>query len=199
MCGRYGGPADEAVSAGHFDVNSNPFGPTMTINPTVRHKILAKNSQGVVAAIEARWGLIPHWYTGFESEWKGSTHNARLEEIETKPAYKTSWLKKRRIIAPAAHFYEWSGPKGRKKKYKISRADGQPFGMAGLWDHAKLMDGSVLSYAVMTKEPGQDVAAVHDREPCFLEPEQWETWLMGEDLDIGTPKAPGYFRVALAE
>lgn len=63
-------------------------------------------------------------------------------------------------------------------------------GVAGIYDHAKTMDGPILSVASLTREPCHHMAKVHDREPVVIDLENWRAWLDGsDDLDLATPWA----------
>ena len=63
-----------------------------------------------------------------------STFNARIEGIEKNYTFGSAWQRGQKCIVPADAFYEpdWRG--GRAVATRFSRADGQPLGIAGLWD-----------------------------------------------------------------
>ncbi|MGZ5426713.1 MAG: SOS response-associated peptidase, partial [Thermoanaerobaculia bacterium] len=63
-----------------------------------------------------------------------------------------------------------------------TRPSREPFAFAGLWAEARRADGSTLhSCAIVTCEPGEVVAPIHDRMPVILgEADE------GEWLDPGT-------------
>jgi putative SOS response-associated peptidase YedK len=78
---------------------------------------------------------------------------------------------------PATPFFEWTGPKGKKVKWRIVRRDGAPFTFAGIWDRAHTADGTVESFTLLTCAPGPDIAPLHDRQPVIVEPADWKAWL----------------------
>ncbi len=135
---------------------------------------------------EARFGLVPFWYRGMIKDWKASTFNARVEDAAEKRAFQGPW-KYRRCIVPADAFNEWSGPAGRRTKWRVTRADNQPLAFAGLWDEATCGDGDVLSFSILTRPAGSDMSAVHTREPVILEPDQWEGWMRRGRADLYAP------------
>ena len=94
--------------------------------------------------VVGQWGMIPPWSTSHipqrrpkKGELKGarlSTVNARTEGMEKSPAYKDAWLRGKRCIIPAASFDEPNWETGKNVWWRFSRADGAPWGLAGLWD-----------------------------------------------------------------
>lgn len=135
-----------------------------------------------------RWGLIPASFQGHVSEWTFSTMNARLETVAQATSFKMAWAKKRRVIIPMERYFEWLpasngffGKTAKKQRVAITRSDGQPTGVAGIYDYAQTLDGPVLSVAMLTRAPGPRMAEVHDREPVVIDPQDWQAWLNGSD------------------
>lgn len=168
--------------------------------------VLAKNREGKIADVDMRWGLIPASYTGFVEAWTASTINARLETVAELPSFEHAWRTKRRVIIQVESYVQKVttgvnvfGRKPAAKKVAITRADGRPFGVAGIYDYAKTMDGPILSVASLTREPGPQMAKVHDREPVVVDFENWKAWLDGaDDLDLATPWADDAFILTAA-
>jgi len=160
---------------------------TRKIAPSVPAPILVHDSEsGQSGVAEARFGLVPFWYRGAIREWKASTFNARVEEAPLKRAFQGPW-KYRRCVVPADAFNEWSGPKNARRKWRITRADNQPLAFAGLWDEARCADGDVTSFCILTRAAGDDMRAIHDREPVILEPDIWENWMREGQADLHKP------------
>ena len=78
------------------------------------------------------WGLIP-WFAK-ERKLKFPTANARSEELAAKASYKHPWARGQRCIVPAESFFEPCWETGRHVPWRFRRADGQPWGLAGLWN-----------------------------------------------------------------
>ncbi len=77
---------------------------------------------------------------------------------------------------------EVKAPKPVKKVFAISMADDRPFVFAGLWDKWKDPAGVVLeSYALVTTEPNELVASIHDGLALILKPEDYDRWLTTDD------------------
>ena len=56
--------------------------------------------------------------------------------------------------------------------------DGEPFAIAGLWEHWEGQDGLVIeSCTLLTTEPNDLLAPVHNRMPVILDPKDYEQWL----------------------
>lgn len=127
---------------------------------------------------EARWGLIPFWSKDDKGSY--STINARAETVEKMPAFRDAW-KKRRCLIPCDGFYEWRGPKGAKQPFHIRMRDGAPFAFAGLWEEwrdPQTPEAEPLkSCAIITAEPNELVAQIHNRMAVILPRDRWKAWL----------------------
>lgn len=176
MCGRFSLVTDiEHLHAYYNLVNAEQFGgPRFNIAP----------SQQVAAIISVdgewhleyfQWGLIPHWAK--EKRHKYSTINARAETVESKPAYRHAY-RHHRCLIPADGFYEWQGPEGHKKPWRIEPDNrNELFSFAGLWDVWE-GEGEVLrSCTIIVGEANTQVNPIHDRMPLILPKDAWEEWL----------------------
>lgn len=81
--------------------------------------------------VVGQWGLIPHFAKAAKLPY--STNNARSEELAAKPTYRTPWAKSQRCIIPASSFDEPNWETGKNVWWRFRRADGRPWGLAGLW------------------------------------------------------------------
>jgi putative SOS response-associated peptidase YedK len=79
-----------------------------------------------------QWGLVP-WFAK-TAKLTYSTNNARFEEIAAKASFKQSWQYGKRCIIPAMSFDEPNWESGRNVWWRFRRADGAPWGLAGLWN-----------------------------------------------------------------
>lgn len=82
--------------------------------------------------VVGQWGLIP-WFAK-EPKLKYPTNNARSEELADKASYKLPWARGQRCIIPAADFDEPNWETGKNVWWRFRRADGRPWGLAGLWN-----------------------------------------------------------------
>jgi putative SOS response-associated peptidase YedK len=58
--------------------------------------------------------------------------------------------------------------------------DLEPFAFAGIWEFARIGGEDVVSAAIIVGEPNPLAAAVHDRMPVILDPEDNDRWLAPE-------------------
>ena len=132
------------------------------------------------------WGLVPFWAKAEDVPGIGNRMiNARAEGVSTKPAFKAA-MKRRRCLVPADGFYEWKklqskGSRPRKQPYLVRMADEQPFAFAGLWEfwegQTDKGEQQILSCTILTTEPNEMMAEIHNRMPAILAPEDYEAWL----------------------
>lgn len=115
-------------------------------------------------AVAGVFGLVPHWAT--DLKLARSTYNARSETVASKPSFRDAWRKGRHCIVPAAAIYEPDWRSGKAISTRIARADGQPMGIAGLWDSWRTPAGIILhSFTMLTIN-----ADVHELMRCFHKP-----------------------------
>ncbi len=147
--------------------------------------------------VVAQWGLVP-WFAKV-AKLPYSTSNARWETVPTAASYKQPWARGQRCIIPAQEFFEPNWETGRNRWWAFRRADGRPFGLAGLWnawtDHAS--GALVESYTMMTinadahplmsrmhkPDPKLGPAEQDKRSVVVIEPADWDTWLAGPPQD----------------
>lgn len=130
------------------------------------------------------WGLVPFWAK--DPKIGNRMINARAETIAEKNSFRRPFAKQRCLI-PADGFYEWKKIEGSKRKQPMymSRVDREPFAFAGLWEVWKDPNHTndtgqpmeLHSCTIITGEPNDKVAEVHDRMPVMLPPNTWDEWL----------------------
>lgn len=119
---------------------------------------------------------------GFEVPWKkGPVFNTRIETALDDPS--CMWaesLARRRCLVPAWAFYESHAtetvPSARtgkpvKRQYAFARPDGAPLLLAGIHDQGR--------FSLVTTQPNETVAPVHDRMPLTLDTREAALWLAG--------------------
>jgi putative SOS response-associated peptidase YedK len=105
--------------------------------------------------------------------------NARAETVAEKPAFRAAF-RQRRCLIPADGFFEWQKtPDGSKQPYLMARPDGEPFTMAGLWEHWQPpgTDEPLETCTIITTEANETVAPIHHRMPVILSASDREAWL----------------------
>jgi len=165
--------------------------------------IALKDGQGGVQCTLARFGLIPHWTqdTQAATQIGRKTYNARTETVAEKPSYRTPWRQRRFAIALLDDFFEPSWETGRAVRWRIQRADGQPMGVASIWDRWTDTDTGeiVTSFSMLTvNADGHPVMGQfhrprdEKRSVVVLEPVQFGAWLKA-DIRVASEllNAPG--------
>jgi putative SOS response-associated peptidase YedK len=97
-------------------------------------------------------------------------------------------------------FYEWqtigvatSSPPQPKQPVYVTRRDGHPLAVAGLWaswrDRNMGDDAPWLhSCCVITTQANDTMSSIHDRMPVILEADDWDDWLnVGSGTHVATP------------
>jgi putative SOS response-associated peptidase YedK len=191
MCGRFvsASPPDEIAKYFAVDkVTEAVLEPSYNVAPT--NDVYAVVETGGVRRLDVfHWGLVPFWAKDLKVGNK--MFNARAETIAEKPAYKRAF-QKRRCIVPVDGFFEWKKVPGQKTKQPtfIHRSDGEPMAFAGLWEVWRGPDGKddevLRSCTIITGQPNEKVADVHDRMPVMLPPSAWKAWLDPENDDLET-------------
>ncbi|ALJ00161.1 SOS response-associated peptidase [Rufibacter tibetensis] len=126
------------------------------------------------------WGLLPSWAK--EKEHGLRPINARTETIMEKSSFKRL-LSGKRCLVPADSFYEWKRVGKDKTPYRILMKEEQMFTFAGLWDQwVDKETGEILNtFTVITTEPNELMASIHNRMPAILHLEEERVWLSNTD------------------
>lgn len=174
MCGRYTLTIDINKVAEAFGVPATlETKPRYNVAPT--QEVVSILSNGSPHLDWLQWGLIPSWAK--DASIGAKMINARAETLAEKPSFKRL-LRSRRCLIVADGFYEWKKENGGKTPMYITMKDGQPFAFAGLWDTWKSPDGEpIRTCTIITTQPNDVVASIHDRMPAILLPTTRDEWL----------------------
>lgn len=135
-------------------------------------------------ALPGRWGLVPWATRDAARQLKLSTFNARVEGVAGSFTFGGAWRRSQHCIIPADAIYEPDWRTGKHVATRITRADGEPLGIAGLWDRWDSPTGALLSYTMLTinadrhefmcryHRPGDEKRMV-----VILRPEDYDAWL----------------------
>ena len=130
-----------------------------------------------------KWGLVPHWTRDIRSAKRPI--NARAETLAEKPSF-AGLLKNRRCLVPASGFYEWKKEGTKKIPFYINLPKSPLFAIAGLYDQWNDPEGKpLLTYTIITVEPNELVAKIHNRMPSILSREHEDRWLSKTPLSDG--------------
>lgn len=176
MCGRYDLSDNPAAIRARFSVPQVPeFAPNPDWRPTNQAPVIRLSADGSAECVLARWGLVPAW----APDLKFGTRciNARAETVATLPAFRQAY-RRRRCLVPVNAFFEWSGEKGKRQKWRIALRDSPLFALAGLWEWWQDKDTGegVVSYTIVTCAANAAIAPLHDRMPVILKQADEARW-----------------------
>ena len=183
MCGRYTLKAGGQELSDLFGLSEEPkIEPRYNIAPTQQIAVVLENASNGGRALEMmHWGLIPSWAK--DPSIGSRMINARAETVSDKPSYRSAF-KRRRCLIVADGFYEWKKTEDGKQPYYLRLGSGGPFGFAGLWEGWSMEGGEeTRSATIITTEPNEVAAEVHNRMPVILPPDMYDAWLEPENDD----------------
>ncbi|MEE8583597.1 MAG: SOS response-associated peptidase [Acidobacteriota bacterium] len=174
MCGRYTLTGYQRIPD-LFEVDDVRIGPRFNIAPTQDVPAVRLGQQGQRRLDLFHWGLIPFWAK--DPKMGARMINARSETVDSKPAFRNAFAR-RRCLIPADGYYEWRKLPDGKQPFLFRLKDGGLFAFAGLWERWKSPEiGERLSCTILTTSPNPLAAAAHDRMPVILPPEGHRLWL----------------------
>ena len=180
MCGRYTGHVQAMHDWADILQDWQDYGDT-------RRNIAPTSTVGAISKegfTPMRWGLVPMWSKTLQIRY--ATFNARLENIDSKPAYRAAWKRQQRCLIPSGGHYEWKTEHGQKQPYLIHRDGYAPVVFGGIWDlwqNPDEPDHRVVSCSIITKAADASLEPLHPRMPVILQPDDVSEWLTGNLRD----------------
>jgi putative SOS response-associated peptidase YedK len=180
MCGRFTLAVRPERLARTFCLSgpTPAISPRYNISPTQDVAVVARRGDGSWGLARLKWGFVPSWANGPTDGVRPI--NARADSLG-KPLFRAAFNAQRCLIA-ADGFYEWATVGKKKVAHHFRMANGEPFGIAGLWSHWTDGTARLTTCCLITTTPNPLVAAVHDRMPAILPADVWDRW-----LDPATP------------
>ncbi len=133
-----------------------------------------------------QFGLVPPWVKSASDAKLRSTKliNARSETVTTSNNFRETWLNGQRCIVPVMAFFEDDWRSGKAVPTRISRVDGKPMGVAGLWERWEKEGVEIISFTLLTVNANSH-ALLHryqqngneKRMPAILGEGAYATWL----------------------
>ena len=154
----------EAFSAAGLRVDSDQAAPNLppepSLWPTDRAPVIRATSTGSVELVRMGWGFAASRpkagpIINFRSENRNFTHG--------------------RGLAPADCFFEYTGPRAPKTRWRISSADGSWFALAAIWRRGAPNDAE--RFSLLTTASGPDIAPLHPRQVAIIHRSLWRDWL----------------------
>ena len=146
-----------------------------------------ERAKPVLELVLAQFGLVPPSAKSVSDAKLRSTKlvNARTETVSTSNNFRAAWLNGQRCIVPMAAFFADDWRSGKPVPTRITRVDGQPMGVAGLWERWVGPEGeTIVSYALLTvnanshalmRRYGQN--GNEKRMPAVLNEGAYDAWL----------------------
>lgn len=137
--------------------------------------------------VAGQFGLVPPWVKSASDAKLRSPKlvTARSETVTTSKNFRDAWLNGQRCIVPMMAFFEDDLRSGKAVPTRIARVDGQPMGVAGLWERWAGADGAdIISFTLLTlnannhalmhryQHPGSE-----KRMPVILGEGAYDAWL----------------------
>jgi putative SOS response-associated peptidase YedK len=182
MCSRYSLTSPPEAVRAYFGYRDMPnFPPRYNIAPAQPIAVVSLNREGERQLRLMRWGLLPSFIK--DPTQFPTLINARAEEVRDKPSFRHA-MRYRRCLVAADGFYEWTGPKGKRRPFLLRPRQPQLIAFAGIYERWRdPAGGEIDTVAILTCPANRTVATLHDRMPVVLPFEHFEAW-----LDVkGTP------------
>jgi putative SOS response-associated peptidase YedK len=184
MCSRYSLTSPPEAVRAYFGYPDTPnFPARYNVAPTQPIAAIARNRDGVRRFRLMRWGLLPSFVK--DPKQFPTLINARSEDALVKPSFRNA-MRWRRCLIPADGFYEWTGPKGKRRPFLLRPRTPHLIAFAGLYERWRDgQGGEIDTVAILTCPSNLTVTALHDRMPVVLPPEHFGAWL---DVKGTTPE-----------
>jgi putative SOS response-associated peptidase YedK len=189
MCGRYALTLPPDAVRQYFGYTDQPnFPPRYNIAPTQPVPVVHRQD-GVRRFTLMRWGFIPGWVK--DPKDFPLIINIRSETAREKASFRAA-IQRRRALMPADGFYEWQRLGRESRPFLLRRPDRAVFAFAALWETYMSSDGSEIdTVALLNTTANGVIAAIHERSPVILPPDQFEAWL---DPETPAERALGLLR-----
>jgi putative SOS response-associated peptidase YedK len=156
------------------------YRPRFNIAPTDQHFIVTSEFERRKAQ-SARWGLVNR--SARDNSRASQCINAKAETLEQRVTFREAFLQ-RRCVIPADGFYEWTGPKAKRRPLWIHPRAGGLMLFAGLyeaWYPAR--NQPEVTFTIVTCAANTAIAEIHDRMPVVLDERAAEDWMNPQERD----------------
>lgn len=133
-----------------------------------------------------QFGFVPQWVKSASDAKLRSTKmvNARSETVTTSNNFRDAWLAGQRCIVPMMAFFEDDWRSGKAMPTRITRVDGKPMGVAGIWERWAKDGTEIISFTLLTVNANSH-ALLHryqqngneKRMPVILGEGAYDAWL----------------------
>ena len=184
MCANYI-PSSKEILKRQFNVTppDNEFKPEAYpgyLAPILR---LDQDNPTQAECVPACFGMVPAWA---DLGLAKHTYNARSETVASKPSFRNAFKKRQFAIIPAEAIFEPSYETGKPVRWKISHADGEGLGVAGIWEYRSNGPNGLplISFSMLTINADEHPLMKRFHKPgdekrmvVILRPSDYESWL----------------------
>ena len=176
MCSRYSLTSPPEAVRAYFGYRDTPnFPARFNIAPTQPVAVVVRDKEGLRGFRLMRWGLLPSFVK--DPKRFPTLINARAEDALDKPSFRNA-MRYRRCLVPADGFYEWTGPKGKRRPFLLRPRDARLIAFAGLYERWRDSAGDEIdTVAILTCPANRIIAPLHDRMPVVLAHQDFDSWL----------------------
>lgn len=176
MCSRYSLTSPPEAVRAYFGYRDTPnFPARFNIAPTQPVAVVVRDKEGLRGFRLMRWGLLPPFVK--DPKRFPTLINARAEDALEKPSFRNA-MRYRRCLVPADGFYEWTGPKGKRRPFLLRPRDPPLIAFAGLYERWRDGTGDEIdTVAILTCPANRIIAPLHDRMPVVLAHQDFDAWL----------------------
>ena len=150
-------------------------------------RLAAESDPAGFELVSGQFGLVPAWVKSASDAKLRSTKlvNARSEIVTTSNNFRDAWMGAQRCIVPMMSFQLDDLRSGKPVPTRITRVDGKPMGVAGLWERWQgAGDEVIISFCVLTVNANSH-ALMHrygqpgseKRMPAILNEGAYSAWL----------------------
>ena len=158
---------------------------TGEIAPTNNAAVFINTERGAAPTL-MKWGFPGYLPPGSKAKQTPVIINARSETAAEKPTFR-DYIYRQRCLVPANLYYEWPDTGTKKKpKFEFQPVDESLgiFWMAAIY--RKVADNTLPVFTILTMEPSESVAPLHNRMPVILgNKEARRIWMSGERDFLG--------------
>lgn len=198
MCGSFTQPGDIKIIEGFrsrfgVEVSDDPGGAGRPISreqvatPFHDVNVVFADREGVIRLGSMYWQLIHHWNREFQSKY--TAFNTRLESLDKR--HNEPLLRRRRCIFPVSMFFETRKIGGRpvqpRESYGFSLKNGGLMALGGIysvWHNPEDEEDRRYSCSIITLEPTEIIAEVHNRMPFVIGDDAVKAWLDPENTEF---------------
>ena len=151
-----------------------------------------------LAGVVGQWGMIAPRSKGRKPDSRAIlTNNARIEGVAERPTYRDAWKAGRRCLIPASWYQEPNWETGKNIWWRLRRADGDPWMLAGIWSEwTDPATGEIVpNFSMITLNCDEHpmLARLHKPDPklpddaqdkravAHIDPQDWQQWFQGTE------------------